>query len=198
MNAKKRRRFVTLVLSLVFLLGTAAKARATPAAKVDAFHTLLLEVMQTEGFAARDAKLKPAVPAFFDLHSIARISLGGSWRKLADAQRTVFIRLMDRLIVATYASRFDSYSGQRFERVEEVQAGTGPVIKTQLVRSNGERVNLDYYFRGGKVFNVVADGVSDLSLRRADYGSVIRKEGYDALLEHIEDSIAEVIADGGG
>lgn len=198
MKATNRRFFAALAFSLTFLLAAGADPQATPDAKVDAFHALLLEVMQTESFSARDAKLRPAVPEFFDLPSIARISLGGSWRKLADAQRTAFIGLMERLIVATYAGRFDSYGGQRFERMEEVQAGTGPVIKTQLVRSNGERVNLDYYFRGDKVFNVVADGVSDLSVRRADYGSVIRKEGYDALLAHIEDSIAEVIADGDG
>ena len=197
----KGRSLTMLVLGLVVGLGTLERlqaAPAAPAAKVDAFHALLLEAAQTEGFAAREGKLKPAVPDFFALRSIARISLGGSWRTLGASQRTAFIALLERLIAATYAGRFNSYSGQHFERVEEVQAGTGPVIKTRLVRSNGERVNLDYYFRGDKVFNVVADGVSDLSLRRADYASVIRKQGYDALLEHIEDSIAEVTADGGG
>ena len=61
------------------------------------------------------------------------------------------------------------------------------MVKTQLVRANGERVNLDYYFNAGSVFNVVADGVSDLSLRRADYNSIIKQEGYDALIRDIEE-----------
>ncbi|MCZ6708912.1 MAG: ABC transporter substrate-binding protein, partial [Gammaproteobacteria bacterium] len=67
----------------------------------------------------------------------------------------------------------------------------GWVVKTELEKSDGERVNLDYYFRGGKVFNVVADGVSDLSLRRADYNSIIKTEGYDRLLSHIRQNIAK-------
>ena len=43
----------------------------------------------------------------------------------------------------------------------------------------------------GRVFNVVADGVSDLSLRRADYNSIIKREGYDALIQQVEANIVE-------
>jgi hypothetical protein len=38
--------------------------------------------------------------------------------------------------------------------------------------------------------------VSDLSLRRADYNSIVKQEGYDRLLAHIRDSIAEYEAGG--
>ncbi|MYE87289.1 MAG: ABC transporter substrate-binding protein, partial [Gammaproteobacteria bacterium] len=78
-----------------------------------------------------------------------------------------------------------------FVQVETVAASTGPVVKTVLNRTNDEPVNLDYYFRSGKAFNVVADGVSDLSLRRADYAGIIRAAGYDGLVADIEASIAE-------
>ena len=66
------------------------------------------------------------------------------------------------------------------------------MVKTLLNRASGEPVNLDYYFRGARVFNVVADGVSDLSLRRADYAGIIREEGIEGLVIHIEASIAEM------
>ncbi|MCY4343559.1 MAG: ABC transporter substrate-binding protein [Gammaproteobacteria bacterium] len=162
------------------------------AASVDAFHAVLLDAMQTQGFAQRAALLEPAVAAFFDLEAVARISLGASWRSLAEERRSAFVDLMRRLITATYADRFDSYSGQSFVRAETVTASTGPVVKTLLNRSNDEPVNLDYYFRGGKAFNVVADGVSDLSLRRADYAGIIRAAGHDGLVADIEASIAEL------
>ncbi len=167
------------------------------AASVDRFHGVLVGAMQAGAFDARLVLLAPAVAELFDVVSIARISVGrSSWRSLPDAERTAFIELLERLIVATYADRFDSYSGQRFERVGSAAASTGVVIKSQLIRANGEPVNLDYYFRGAKVFNVVADGVSDLSLRRADYAAIIRKQGFAALVEHIEASIAEAGAAG--
>jgi ABC-type transporter MlaC component len=53
---------------------------------------------------------------------------------------------------------------------------------------------LNYYFRDSRVFNVVANGISDLSLRRAEYGSIIKEEGYDVLLEQIQNKILKTRA----
>jgi phospholipid transport system substrate-binding protein len=64
-------------------------------------------------------------------------------------------------------------------------------VKTHLVKKDGGIVRLDYYFRDGLIFNVVADGVSDLSLRRADYASIIGSEGLGGLRRSIRDSIEE-------
>ena len=165
---------------------------ATVTATVGAFHERLVEVMKAPVFRERAAVLEPAVPLFFDMQTVCRLTLGRSWRELDEARRSQFRGLLEQLIVATYADRFDSFSGQRFINVESVPARQGWVVKTELVRANGERVNLDYYFNGDAVYNVVADGVSDLSLRRADYGSIIRREGYAALVAHLEQNIAEL------
>jgi len=134
-----------------------------------------------------------------------RLRLGLGPVRCPFPDRTFYTRLVARgkpkkvaLIAATYADRFDSFDGQRFERLESLAGRRGWVVKTQLVRANGERVNLDYYFNAGSVFNVVADGVSDLSLRRADYNSIIKQEGYDALIRDIRENIAEMSGDGQG
>ena len=42
------------------------------------------------------------------------------------------------------------------------------------------------------IINVVADGVSDLALRRAEYSRVIKSKGFDGLLAHIDDQIAAI------
>ena len=148
-------------------------------------------MLKTEEYAARFALLEPAVGELFDLETIARISLGKTWRTLEAEQQAEFVELLRVLIVATYSDRFDNFDNQRFEHIETIASRRGWVVKTELVRSNGERVNLDYYYRDGRVFNVVADGVSDLSLRRADYNSIIKREGYDALIQQVEANIVE-------
>ena len=192
-----KHRLACLFLWSLGCLGTAsvwAGAATDEAAgsSVDRFHELLIEAMRTDGFDRRAALLESAVTDFFDLGTVARVSVGPSWRQLAEERRSAFVALMHRLITATYADRFDGYSGQSFVLVDVVSASTGPVVKTLLNRASGEPVNLDYYFRRGKVFNVVADGVSDLSLRRADYAGIIRKEGFDGLVTHLEANIAEL------
>ena len=173
--------------------GPAAEISAEQvAAKVDAFHQLLIQAMQTPAYADRLAILRPAVGDLFDIPTISRISLGRTWRALEESAKAGFQDLLRELVIITYADRFDSYDGQRFEQLGAQATGRGWAIKTQLVRANGERVNLDYYFNGDAVYNLVADGVSDLSLRRADYNSIIKQRGYEALLRHIEENIAEL------
>ena len=189
-------RLAALALGLSLAVQAALPAPAAAAegaeAKVDRFHAALIAAMQAGGFGERMALLEPAVAEFFDVATVARISVGASWRGLSEERRAAFVRLLERLILATYADRFDSYSGQRFVRLEVATASTGTVVKSQIQRASGEPVNLDYYFRGERVFNVVADGVSDLSLRRADYASIIRSQGFDALVEHVQADIAEL------
>ena len=161
-------------------------------AQVAGFHQQLLAAMQAGAdFAARSALLEPVVGNFFDFPTICRISLGRTWRQLDEAGQRQFCELLEELVVATYASRFERYSGQSFRTLSSAPAARGWVVKTELLRASGERVTLDYYFRAAGAFNVVADGVSDLSLRRADYSSIIKTDGYEGLLASLRSNIAE-------
>ena len=192
--------------ALILLLAVAAHGQAEtgseglgedPSPSIEAFHAALLDAMRSdETFDARFALLAPVVGELFDVPTIARISLGRTWKSLDEPARAEFVDLLAELIAATYTDRFDSYSGQTFHLLSAEPARRGWVVKTELEKSDGERVSLDYYFRGRQVFNVVADGVSDLSLRRADYSSIVKEEGYEQLLAHIRDSIAGYQAGG--
>ena len=180
-------------LAFAALLSTGSSAEELgPGARVTGFHGELLEAMQSGlDFSGRSDALRDSVVAFFDIETISRISLGRTWRSLDAPAQAEFSELLQRLIVATYASRFATYSGQSFHTLSSEAASRGWVVKAELARSNGEKVTLDYYFRDAGVFNVVADGVSDLSLRRADYNSIVKSDGYAALLEHLRSKIAE-------
>ena len=181
------------MLAALFGIGSAHVGAVEPTAgavaKVEAFHGVLIEVMQIEDQALREAHLQEVIADVFDIERIAAISVGRIWSTLDAAPREEFVGLLQSLIVSTYADRFDGFAGQRFETREHTSVRAGDVVKTYLVRADESRVTLDYFLRGGKVFNVVADGVSDLSLRRADYSSIVKSEGFAALTEHVRDKI---------
>jgi phospholipid transport system substrate-binding protein len=158
---------------------------------IEGFHATLLSVMTMPLISEREAKLAPQIQTLFDMSRIAAVSLGRTWRTLSETQRSAFTDLLAQLIVTTYADRFDGFSGQQFVTNEAQAVKTGIVIRTQLLRESEAPVALDYYFRNGKVFNVVADGVSDLSLRRADYNSIVKNEGYAQLIMHMESKILQ-------
>ncbi len=164
-----------------------------PVHRVESFHHALLGVMRSGAdFDTRFQALGPAVEGLFDIPTIARVSLGRTWRSLDAESQAEFTELLRRLILATYANRFHSFNNQSFHTIAAEQVGRGWVVKTELRRTNGERVALDYYFREAGVFNVVADGVSDLSLRRADYNSILKTDGFGSLLAHLRERIVEL------
>ncbi|MEQ8692722.1 MAG: ABC transporter substrate-binding protein [Pseudomonadales bacterium] len=159
-------------------------------AAVANFHLQLVAMMKLPDHAARAALIEPVVVDLFDLRRIASVSLGRSWQTLTAPERAEFVQRLTELVVATYADRFDNYAGQRFEHVQTETVRDGTVVRTVLHTSKAT-VQLDYFLRDGRVFNVAADGVSDLSLRRADYSSIIKTEGYPALMDHIQRKIQE-------
>ncbi len=171
------------------------EAAAEPVDVVERLHAGLLAAMQLDTHSEREAYLQPIIADVFDNRRIAGISLGRTWRDLSAQQRAEFEAKLLDLVVATYADRFDNFNGQQFV-TDGVQAvKNNVVVQTRLQRADADDVKLDYVLREGRVFNVVADGVSDLSLRRADYNSIIKQEGYDSLLEHLAEKTAAARAD---
>ncbi len=184
--------------SVIVLLLASHTASAADGAVIERFHTALIVAMKSDGgFTERAAIVAPAVSSTFDFQTIARVSLGKTWREIDGDARSSFIALLEELIVATYADRFSSFNNQRFETVsiDDSKADRG-VVKTRLVRVDDEPVTLDYYLRGGLVYNIVAEGVSDLSLRRADYAAILRAKGFEGLVADVRQKIAAYRAGG--
>lgn len=177
-----------LSLLLLGALGAGAAEPGLPSAtrQVAGFHEQLTAI--ASGALAgeqRRERLAPIVPALFDLPLICRLSVGRRWRELEPQQQAELGAALGQVVTATYADRFAGPMTARFEILEEVAGRRGPVVKARIVRQDGTTVPLDYHFREGKIYNVVADGVSDLSLRRADYSDVLKREGFEALLVHL-------------
>lgn len=193
-------KFFRIALVLILLLpGISRAAGASDAgAVIDKLHAALLGAMKggaTLGYKGRYKLIAPAVKSSFDFPTISRIVMGRYWGKLDDKQKAQFIDTFTQLSIATYASQFDAYSGEQFKDigVNELKDGR-VVVRSEIVSSNGSATKLDYLLNRSdgrwQIINVVADGVSDISLKRAEYSAVMRNEGFNALLEKIKGKIA--------
>ena len=181
--------------------GVEADAEAdAPAATVARFHAQLLSVMQRApalGYHGRYRELEPYINGCFDIPFIARVVLGRHHRQLSEAQATEFAALFSRASAATYASRFDGYNGEEFLELSRAPLSRGRVlIRTELRRGAAEPVALDYLLhqKQGKwyIISVSANGVNDLSLKRAEYAAVIREKGYNGLIADILSKIEDL------
>lgn len=176
----------------------AATADAGPiTAPVQALHDSLLEIMrqsQSGAYEARHALMEKTVADHFDIPLIARVVLGRHWQALEAEQQQVFIDLFRRLTVATYVGRFDAFDGQSFRTLQtRALREDRHLVKTALEAPGAEPVSLDYLVQqtgaGWKIISVIAAGVNDLSLKRAEYGGLIRDRGYPALVGSLEEKI---------
>lgn len=196
-NLKRRR--------VLLACGTLLGARALPAwaegdaddpavARIRAFYASLLGVMKQGkelGIRGRFEKLAPAILATFDLAAMTRIAVGPDWKSIASDQQVALVDNFSRMTIATYANRFDAYSGQRFEvePAAEVRS-TGRVVHTKLIPASGEATVLNYLMRGSgtewKVVDVHLTGtISELATRRSEFAAILKSGGPNALLESL-------------
>lgn len=182
----------------------AANEAADPGHVVHILHDKLVEAMKTSaqlGYAGRYRELEPIVAASFDTPLIVKVILSRYWDELKDEQKNAFIALFGKLSTATYASRFKDYDGEQFVEVaREELKNERMMIRTELRRPDESPVKLDYLLQRDEkgqwlIINVIADGVSDLSLKRAEYAVVIKERGFDSLVEDIEKKIKQFEAD---
>jgi len=172
-----------------------------PAAMIETFHAGLLEIMKEAkvlGFQGRIDRLAPLMRETFDLDFMASKTVGRHWKKLSDEEKARWAETFARFTTANYAGRFTGYTGEEFVTlgIEDAARGTRNVL-TKIVVPDGEDVQLNYRVieRDGtwKIIDVYLNGtVSELALRRSEYSSALKREGFDSLMASIEDKIADL------
>lgn len=179
-----------------------AQAADDPKALVQAFYDALLEAMkqgEALGFDGRYKKLEPVIHQTFDVPVMAKIAIGGEWTSFPTDKKTSVLQVFDRYMVTTYAARFHTYKGQKFEvgAVKE-PAENRKLVETKLYKSNGEPVSLNYLFRPSadgswKIIDIYLSGtISEMARMRSDFSATVTDGGADALIKALEDKIVEI------
>jgi phospholipid transport system substrate-binding protein len=184
-----------LALAALALPGRGESAMPAPAT-IEGFYGTLLTVMK-EGrqvpFDQRYARLQPAIARAFNLALMTRIAVGPGWVQYTADQQQRLEAAFARYTIATYTNRFDDYSGERFEvDPDPVANPNGTIVKTRLIPASGRPISLDYLMRQGaggqwQVIDVYLSGtISELATRRAEFASVLSREGPDGLVRLLD------------
>jgi phospholipid transport system substrate-binding protein len=190
----QRRKIAGLCIALLLSVGIPserADALATGGQdNVRNFYATLLATMKdgrTLGQSGRYARLTPVVDRVFDVPSMTRLAVGSTWATLPPAQQQQVTAAFRHYIAATYADRFDSYSGEQLQVTGERPYNADVIVETKIVKSNGETTTLNYLMRqnGGswQIADVYLDGtISQVAVQRSEFNSVLRREGVDGLV----------------
>jgi phospholipid transport system substrate-binding protein len=166
---------------------------------VDKLNAALIEVMKNAkplGYKGRSAKLDPIIRETHEFNAIAQIALGSHWKDLGDEQKKSFADKLTELSVATYAAQFNDYGGEAFQyESEQGMKANRVTLRYQLVAPKEKPVKFEYVLgqTNGQwvIINIVVDGISDLALKKAQYTSVIEREGFDSLMNKLSQKITD-------
>jgi phospholipid transport system substrate-binding protein len=172
------------------LITTSQPAAAAGGDTVRSFYDTLLANMRSGsslGAAGRYARIAPVVRRVFDIPFMTRLAVGPEWASLTEAQRQQVSQAFERYVAAVYAERFDNYSGEKLQVTGEQPSAGGTIITSQIVKSSGEPVHLNYLMRqnGGswQIADVYLNGtISELATRRSEFASILRTRGIDGLI----------------
>ena len=157
---------------------------------VDGFHDALLAVMQKSeslGYKGRYESLTPHVTRAFHLRLMVQIASGRHWRNAEEVKKRALVTAFSKVSIGTYAARFDGFSGQSFKTLE-VKPGTQDtqLVLTHLINPDGKGAKLTYVTKeigsNWRIIDVIlANGISELAVRRSEYRRVLEQGGIDAL-----------------
>jgi phospholipid transport system substrate-binding protein len=169
---------------------SASAAASNPQQTVQGFYSVLAGNMQQGrvlGESGRYARLAPVVNRDFDIPTMTRLAIGQSWQNLSPAQQQQVEAAFAHYVAATYADRFDSYSGQQLQVTGQRAIGNDVMVQTRIVKSDGDTTRLDYLMRpeGGswRIADIYLDGsISQLAVHRSEFHSILQREGVDGLV----------------
>lgn len=127
-----------------------------------------------------------------DTQFAAQLVLGRYWRTATPQQRQRFVNAFYHSMLNNYGAAIVEFTSNTL-KVYPTHAAPNdknPVVRTEMTRSSGAPISVNYYMhvtpQGWKAWDVVIDGVSYVMSYRQDFGSQIAQQGIDAVINRLE------------
>lgn len=144
--------------------------------------------------AAERAQLKEVINDGIDFEAMARQALGSHWGTLSAQQRAEFVDVFSGIVRAQSLSNLDVYRARVTYGDVKVSGNTARAATTAIYKEVPTKVEYVLALEGGawRVQDIVLDGVSTADGYARSFQSVIRKRGYDALMQSLRKKLASV------
>lgn len=128
----------------------------------------------------------------FDTDYSARLVLGKHWRNATPDQRQRFVDAFYKSLLRNYGTALAEFTAERMTVLPfrgDLASGQA-TVRTEVKRSDGTRVPVNYTLRGTaggwKAWDVTIEGISYVRNFRNDVGAEIDQKGFPALIERLE------------
>ncbi len=134
-----------------------------------------------------DQKVLPYV----DFEKMTRLAVGRGWRQATPEQRTQLVKEFKTLLTYTYSGALSQISDHKVQLrpFRNAPTDTDVVVRTQVVASKGDPIQLDYRLEKGdagwKIYDMNILGVWLIENYRNSFATELNSGGVDALLKSL-------------
>ncbi len=135
-----------------------------------------------------DQLVETKVLPHFDFDKMTRLAVGKNWPKATTKQRQSLIKEFRTLLVRTYAGAIASVSQYKIDvRPLHMRLGaTDVTVNTEVLKPGSPPVTIAYRMEqepaGWKVYDVIVDNASLVTVYRNSFDSQVRKGGIEGLI----------------
>lgn len=185
-------------LALTFALSFGQLAHAGPAQDfVRAKHTSLTTELGKAPSPARQKNVEHLMDGFFDFDKLTKDALARHYDDLTESEYNELKALVQALVTKNYRKNIEKTLNYEvaFLGDEAIDGGKGQKVRTRASKRNSgdAPVEITYYLHkkgdAWMVYDVETDGSSMLRNYRNQFGKVIRRDGFGALLAKLQDRL---------
>ena len=190
---------VGMVLVLYGLAVHGALAAATPS---DVVRTGIDRVLAAVGAQTGDLKerrqaVRNVASQYLDFDEMAKRSLGAYWNQQPPEKKQSFISLFSQCLFNEYIRKIEDVDAGRIHLTgQDIQGDFAKVTSLMVVdEKQGDQYRIEYrlHQKDGewKVYDISVEGVSLINNYRSQFGSILSKSSFDALLNQLKEKIAQ-------
>jgi phospholipid transport system substrate-binding protein len=132
--------------------------------------------------AERESRFRALLTAHFDMPGISKFVLGRYWKIAKPEEQTEFQKLLEDLLVQSYAKTFAQYAGEKF-KVSSARGNDdgSTTVNSTVDRPNGDIIRLDWRVEDQsgttRIIDLLVEGVSLRTTHRSDVASAVQSNG---------------------
>ena len=191
------------VIAFFMLCQTAgAASESEPLESVKVTVDSMLDLMKDKSLSGpeksleRRDRMKQLIDTRFDFREMSRRSLARHWKKITSAEQNEFVKLFSVLLQNSYINKIEEYTDEKISYNKAVikKNGKYSVVKTSVF-SKDIIIPIDYKLKQKdgewRVYDVMVEGVSIVSNYRSQYGKILSRQPYSALIQKMKDKLGK-------
>lgn len=184
---------LAMLMAVALAVQPVRAATADDAGKfIESLGTEALTVI-SKSSASREQKrerLEKLILSSIDVEWIGRFVLGRYWRTATPQQQKRYLKEYQAFLARQYTSRFADYSGGTFKITGTRKDADGEyMVDMEIYPPEQPPILVEYRLRdekrGFRIFDVVVEGVSLITMQRSEFASVVGQNGLDYLIDQL-------------